>query len=97
MNEGLQFTSGLVLGLTAALAAGLIRIGLIRRYLVFLMCARGKLPWRLGAFLDWCCAAGVMRLSGTAYQFRHRELQQWLGDHPSPAADRADQTGMPTQ
>jgi hypothetical protein len=96
INEGLQFTSGLVLGLTAALAAGLIRIGLIRRYLVFLMCARGKLPWRLGAFLDWCCSAGMMRLSGTAYQFRHRELQQWLGDRPGPADDSADQTGMPT-
>jgi hypothetical protein len=97
INEGLQFTSGLVLGLTAALAAGLIRIGLIRRYLVFLACARGKLPWRLGAFLDWCCSAGMMRLSGTAYQFRHRELQQWLGDRPSLADCRADQTGMPTQ
>jgi hypothetical protein len=58
-----------------------------RRYLAFLVSSRGRLPWRLGAFLDWACAAGMMRLAGTAYQFRHRELQQWLTHHPSPPTE----------
>jgi hypothetical protein len=39
---------------------------------------RGLLPVRLGRFLDWAHAAGILRLSGTAVQFRHRELQQHL-------------------
>ncbi|MER7394873.1 NACHT domain-containing protein [Streptomyces sp. NPDC000151] len=75
--------SGVAIGLAVGLAATMVRAAPLRRYAVFLICARGKLPWRLGAFLDWCCAAGLMRLSGTAYQFRHRELQQWLTDHPN--------------
>jgi hypothetical protein len=39
---------------------------------------RGLLPARLGRFLDLAHAAGILRLSGTAVQFRHRELQQRL-------------------
>lgn len=39
---------------------------------------RGLLPWRLTPFLDWACQAGLLRVSGGAYQFRHRELQDWL-------------------
>jgi hypothetical protein len=57
-----------------------------RRYLALLLCTRGRLPWRLGAFLDWACEVGILRTSGIAYQFRHRELQDWLarhaGEHP---------------
>ncbi|GCD32898.1 SARP family transcriptional regulator [Streptomyces chrestomyceticus JCM 4735] len=78
--------SGVAVGLAIGLAFTLVRAAPLRRYAVFLICARGKLPWRLGAFLDWCCAAGLMRLSGTAYQFRHRELQQWLSAHPDQPA-----------
>ncbi|CAM5616641.1 NACHT domain-containing protein [Streptomyces avidinii] len=80
-------------GLMAALGYGLA-LGLMvgvgfgapsaRRYLVFVLCSRRNLPWRLGVFLDWACAAGLLRLSGAAYQFRHRELQQWLAHHPGP-------------
>ncbi|ATL25745.1 hypothetical protein KY5_0727 [Streptomyces formicae] len=36
------------------------------------------LPWRLGHFLTWCYDAGLVRVAGTAYQFRHRELQDHL-------------------
>lgn len=43
-------------------------------------------PFRLARFLDWSCDAGLMRFSGPAYQFRHRELQLWLAAHPYPAA-----------
>jgi hypothetical protein len=49
-----------------------------RRYLALLLCSRGKLPWRLGAFLDWAYGAGLLRVSGIAYQFRHDELRNWL-------------------
>ncbi|MET8028966.1 NACHT domain-containing protein [Streptomyces avermitilis] len=91
LAAGLAF--GAVLGLTSAagIGAGLgLMFGLIygtssgRRYLVFVLCSRGKLPWRPGVFLDWACTAGLLRLAGAAYQFRHRELQQWLARHPGP-------------
>lgn len=91
------FTAGSLLGLAAGLGVGLplaLASGLMggltfgapsgRRYMVFVLCARGKLPRRLGVFLDWACTAGLLRLAGAAYQFRHRELQQWLAQHPSP-------------
>jgi hypothetical protein len=51
---------------------------------MFLICARGKIPLRLACFLNWACAVGLMRYSGPAYQFRHRELQLWLATHPDP-------------
>jgi hypothetical protein len=39
---------------------------------------RGLLPRRPARFLDWCLNQGLLRLSGNALQYRHRELQQWL-------------------
>ncbi|WP_405409108.1 NACHT domain-containing protein [Streptomyces decoyicus] len=81
--------SGLVIGLVFGLVFGLV-IGLYvwggagRRYLVFLCCARRRLPWKLGSFLHWAYGAGLIRISGVAYQFRHRELQDWLTAHSSP-------------
>ncbi|MFF2009680.1 NACHT domain-containing protein [Streptomyces sp. NPDC058195] len=53
------------------------------RYVALLLCTRRwwsdqPLPWRLGRFLDWCCDAGLMRTAGIGYQFRHRELQDFL-------------------
>ena len=71
--------------------SGLLSGGAVRRYLVFVCVARcaGRLPLRLGAFLDWALDAGLLRLSGSVYHFRHRELQHWLATHPSPATDRA--------
>lgn len=53
-----------------------------RRYLSFLLCMTGRLPWRLGRFLAWCQRQGLLRMAGGAYQFRHRELQQWLAQVP---------------
>jgi hypothetical protein len=86
-------TTGLALGLAWGDTAGIIggsAVGLMSgltlgsaaaaRYLVAVThqaCHR-RLPWRLGAFLDWANAAGLTRTSGIAYQFRHAELQQWL-------------------
>ncbi|MEU9917785.1 NACHT domain-containing protein [Streptomyces sp. NPDC051001] len=54
------------------------------RYLAFLLCMRGKLPWRLGRFLHECHNLGILRSAGIAYQFRHRELQDHLARHPLP-------------
>jgi len=103
------FVSGLV-GLTAGITARLVD-GILprfptgiaagfpatRRYLVFLLCSRKRLPIRLNAFLDWACDAGLLRRAGPAYQFRHREIQRWLAARP-PQQNRArqqHQRGLP--
>jgi hypothetical protein len=39
---------------------------------------RGQLPLRLMRFLDDAHQRGILRQSGTVYQFRHRVLQEWL-------------------
>ena len=39
---------------------------------------RGRGPLRFGKFLDWGVEAGLLRISGVSYQFRHRQLQDWL-------------------
>ncbi len=50
------------------------------RYLVatMILARRRDLPKRPAVFLDWAYGAGLMRLSGIAVQFRHREFQTWL-------------------
>ncbi|GHE10963.1 NACHT domain-containing protein [Streptomyces alanosinicus] len=81
------FVQGPSLGLASGLVWALaMSVGASRRYLAFVLCSRRDrtLPLRLGRFLDWACDAGLMRLSGSAYQFRHRELQFWLAQHPDP-------------
>ncbi|MDX3135314.1 NACHT domain-containing protein [Streptomyces europaeiscabiei] len=79
METGLGFVYG---PLFAALPAFVIAVKAWRRY-VLLKCAAGRrLPAGLGAFLDWCVEAGIMRVEGFAYQFRHRELQEWLAGRP---------------
>ncbi|MFE1426184.1 NACHT domain-containing protein [Streptomyces fungicidicus] len=56
-----------------------------RRYVLFKYAAGRRLPAGLGGFLDWCVEAGIMRVEGFAYQFRHRELQEWLAARARPA------------
>ncbi|MFJ7199757.1 MULTISPECIES: tetratricopeptide repeat protein, partial [unclassified Streptomyces] len=73
---------GCVVGVVVGFASGFASAA--RRYGVFLLCSRGKLPFRLGVFLDWAVTAGLLRYSGPGYQFRDRELQQWLNQHPHP-------------
>lgn len=80
---------GLPVGVVVSVAVGLtFGMALVaqasRRYAVFLLCSRHRLPFRLGLFLDWAVSAGLMRYSGPAYQYRHRELQHWLRQHPQP-------------
>lgn len=49
-----------------------------RQYLGLITATRGRLPWRLTAFLRWCHDHGLLRSAGTAYQLRHEELLAWL-------------------
>ncbi|GAA3726936.1 NACHT domain-containing protein [Streptomyces tremellae] len=66
----------------------LVECDATRRYAAFALCARarGLLPLRPGRFLACAYDAGLLRKSGNAYQFRHRELQQWLATEPAPGA-----------
>ncbi|MEV7190423.1 NACHT domain-containing protein [Streptomyces sp. NPDC093510] len=54
------------------------------RYFALLLHTRKKLTWRLGRFLDACYQLGILRVAGTAWQFRHRELQDHLATRPLP-------------
>ncbi|MEU0987845.1 NACHT domain-containing protein [Streptomyces sp. NPDC005953] len=102
LGTGLAFRSTAELTVPLALATGFLftsgimsdpepvagATGAARRYLIFLICSRGRLPFRLGRFLDWAASAGLLRYSGAAYQYRHREFQHWLRDHPDPPSRR---------
>lgn len=81
-----NWMSGLMIGLAIALMVMLVTglAGTARRYWVFLLCSRGKLPFRLAPFLEWSVGAGFLRYNGPSYQFRHRELEQWLAQRAHP-------------
>lgn len=69
----------LVIAVTIGLAVGFARSPW-PRYLVTVRhhVRAGALPARPAKFLDWAYTAGLVRLSGTAVQFRHRTLQDRL-------------------
>jgi len=50
------------------------------RYAVAVRLARrrGALPARPVLFLDWCLSTGLLRRTGNALQFRHRDHEEWL-------------------
>ncbi|MGW3580513.1 NACHT domain-containing protein [Streptomyces rubiginosohelvolus] len=52
------------------------------RYWIFLSCSPGRVPLRFMRFLESAYHAGILRISGTAWQFRHRELQDHLATRP---------------
>ncbi|MFJ9011467.1 NACHT domain-containing protein [Streptomyces canus] len=56
----------------------------VLRYAAFRLCTRGEVPPHLTEFFHWAHGAGLLRLSGSSYEFRHRELQTWLAANPSP-------------
>ncbi|MGW2301735.1 NACHT domain-containing protein [Streptomyces sp. NPDC001809] len=78
-TRGIAF--GIILGIVVGFALG---ADASRWYLVFLALSRGRLPFRLGRFLDWAVGAGLLRHSGAGFQYRHREFQHWLRHHPRP-------------
>ncbi|MGW3425570.1 NACHT domain-containing protein [Streptomyces phaeochromogenes] len=58
--------------------------GASMRYVAFRALTRKAFPVRLGAFLDRSTEAGLLRRGGLGYEFRHRELRDWLADHAEP-------------
>lgn len=69
---------GAVLGVAYAIVVGMtVAAASWRRYIVFVVCAR-RLPWVPLLFLEWAYRVGLLRVSGTAYQFRHLEFQEWI-------------------
>jgi hypothetical protein len=96
--------NGLIIGLLTCFVAA-IMIGLPTgfvfvansswsRYMIATMtlARRGDLPKRPAVFLDWAYEAGLIRLSGVAVQFRHREFQDWLINRSQPADDHTPAT-----
>ncbi|WP_141955440.1 NACHT domain-containing protein [Actinoallomurus bryophytorum] len=85
------FASGLVGGLVGGLTGGLTgwlalgsNVWLRYHICVVVSASRGRTPLRFGAFLEWAYRADVLRVSGVAYQFRHRQLQDWLTPRTRP-------------
>ncbi|WP_168221042.1 NACHT domain-containing NTPase [Actinomadura sp. WMMA1423] len=85
VGHGLAMAQGLLFGLGLFGVAG-------TRYLGLLLATRRwherPLPWMLGGFLEWAYAAGLLRVAGVAYQFRHRELQEYLAPLPKARAPK---------
>jgi hypothetical protein len=75
-----DLTLALVLGLVVG-APVILVLCLWPRYVIgmYLSYRQGRLPAKPARFLDWAYDAGLLRLSGGAVQFRHRELLDWLG------------------
>jgi hypothetical protein len=73
---------GLGIGLTIWLAVALSHTW--PQYLIAAgwLAARGRLPWRLAAFLSEANRLQVLRQRGGAYQFRHARLQDHLAQAP---------------
>ncbi|TDD57688.1 NACHT domain-containing protein [Kribbella antibiotica] len=69
--------SGFVFGVVASFAVSGVTAW-YPQYLLYVF-ARSRaddLPRRLPEFLDWAYDAGLLRMSGTRTQFRHREVQE---------------------
>ncbi|MFD5518733.1 NACHT domain-containing protein [Streptomyces sp. NPDC127066] len=80
LAPGFVLACAVVMGTGFGVTAGLAGL----RYVALLMCTRGRLPTGLGRFLWWCHQSGLVRVAGVAYQFRHRELQEFLARTPEP-------------
>jgi len=83
-------SDGLAIGIAAGIIIGL-GFGLYHAASVFFVISRfwlasqGRIPWRLMQFLaDAHQERGVLRQSGSFYQFRHLELMHWLADQWHP-------------
>jgi NACHT domain len=82
--------AGLALGITAEITVGLGlgeggALALRHVAAVVIGRSRGDLPPRPGLFLDWAYDAGILRIAGLAYQFRHQQLLEWLAPaEPAP-------------
>ena len=83
LTLGLRY--GLAIGITCPIWFGitLVASGWTRYHVtVMIIAVRQQGPLRFGVFLDWAQQAGLLRVSGVAYQLRHRQLQDWLTSRP---------------
>ena len=98
---GLPFglSSGLASGVIAALMFGLpcVLVGVVfaaaaGRHAVacLLLGLAGTFPARPARFLEWARNAGLLRVTGIAYQFRHDTYGEWLAAGGSNRIMRSD-------
>ena len=76
--------AGFILGLPFGLGVGIVLAAATVRYTcatVLFACKR-TFPARPAAFLDWAQDAGLLRVTGAAYQYRHETFRRWLIEHP---------------
>lgn len=89
-TAGLRY--GVVIAIPVAIIPSLFLAAVGVRYIIaVLFGAAARIhPLRLGRFLDWAYDAGLLRISGVAYQFRHQELQDHLTSRrrPGPAGQQ---------
>src|SRR5262249_5783246 len=93
-ESGILFAFGLVVGPGLLFVVGLLSRLLAGAWIPFViarswLALRGKLPWRLVAFLEDCHRLGILRQVGPVYQFRHARLQ----DHLAQPATNAGHWG----
>ncbi|MGI9000121.1 MAG: NACHT domain-containing protein [Pseudonocardia sp.] len=90
LSTGLMFgpTGGLLGGLAGGLVLG-FRKGAWPAFLLASawLVVRRRFPWRPMAFLDDAYRLGLLHVVGSAYQFRHAELQDHLAP-PRPAQEK---------
>lgn len=85
LHLGVGFTAerGILVG--SALAVALVFVGGLNCWLRYTLALSWlhfcdpPFPWRLAEFLDWGCLAGLFRVSGVGFEFRHYDLQMWFG------------------
>ncbi|MEU5902546.1 NACHT domain-containing protein [Streptomyces venezuelae] len=77
--------AGIVLVATALAILPLIG-PLIHALLVLTAFLQRRTPLTPDTFLAWAYHAGLLRIVGGAYQFRHSELQEWLDRNPTPSS-----------
>ncbi|MFI2233772.1 hypothetical protein [Nocardia testacea] len=89
LTDGLQLAVALFLacgssfGLTGALTGGHAAGRFYAAVVIFWVTQ--EFPRKPAAFLDWARRGGLLRLDGTAYQFRHETYQQWTHARAHPA------------
>ena len=102
LNAHLTVPGSAILAITISVMAG-VALGSRAwvRYAIALifLATQDKLPWRCRRFLDWAATAGLLRISGIAYQFRHDDLRAHLDPQtgiPQPGSQaRADEAAPP--
>lgn len=94
---------GLAVGISGGIPVGLMAGGAAGRFCIAVVVFRftKRFPKKPAVFLDWARRSGLLRVNGTAYQFRHETYQQWIqqprSSQPSscPPANGMDRAQRP--